>query len=220
METTPPPSPPIQQKRFAKFLNIFTWIKSHKKATLVIISLLFLFAVIFTIVFQIFKDKFSLFLPPQQNEISQNRNNQSDAGTGSLEVKTDKDNYKVGEVVTLRVFADSKGKPVRGFDVQVSFDPEFLSITEKVTPSLTQFDLFVENDSNRFTVSGIQKEAISEDQIFTNTALFRYQFKIKKTGKTQINLVQAANSTNESNLIDKDSQDLLSDIYGKEIEIR
>lgn len=195
-----------------------TWLKSHKKLILVIVAVIFLFIVLGFTIFQSFKDRLFPTKKPS-GQISQNLS-QNPNTPAVMQIQTSKESFSLSEKVLIKVIATSKGEAVRAFDALIEYDPEFLSLTNKKSPTKPEFQYYGSNTGTLLQVSAVQKPDISADQIFDNSALFEFEFTPKKSGKTTFKIIYAPNATNESNLINKKSKDILGSATGKEVTIQ
>jgi hypothetical protein len=200
-----------------KLLSVFNWIKSHKKIVIVIIGALFLAGFLIFTGFNLIKSR---LIPGNKTSapagsIGQNANNLS-----SISIKTSKDAYSLSENILITAIANSNNQSVRGFDVLIEYDPQFLTLTNRKSRTQNDFIYYGSNTGKLLQVSAVQKPESGKDIKFNANALFEFEFKPKKTGKTSFKMVFAPKATNETNLIDKNSKDILTQVYGKEIEIK
>lgn len=196
--------------------GIWDYIKSRKKLILVVIAVVFLFIVLALTIFQIFKSR--LFPVKNQTEESGQNINQN-SNQSSMQIQTNKAAYSLSEKVLIKVVANSAGEVVRAFDVLIEYDPEFLSLTNKKSPALSDFTYYGSNSAKLLQVSAVQKPESKTQQVFADTSLFELEFTPKKAGKTSFKIVFVPNSTTESNLINEKSNDILTTASGTEIEI-
>lgn len=219
LAATPQPQPKVSI--IQKLFHLFSWFSHNKKLTLVLLSVIFLLAIIIWIIIQVFgKNLLPYFKKADDTKID---TLQTDAKTtGILRLETDKSVYGKNEVIKVSVFGDSKIEIIRGFDILVSFDPDFLSLTDKrAAPLSSDFHYYgTKKGNSQFRISAVQELRSKKDFLFTNTLLYEFELQSKKLGKTSIMLVQSPNLLNESNLINNESKDILGIVGGKEIEIR
>lgn len=207
----PQPATPLKTSRLSSFIY---WLHTHKKLALTIICIIFLFGFLFFLSYGSLKN---LISPPKSPDST---GNQSTAqNLTSLILTTPKLKYSQSEKIIITAVADSQNKFITGFDVLIKFDPEFLSLTDKKSPALPNFDYFGSNENGLLQTSAVQKTSITAPQVFKNQKLFEFEFTAKKSGKTQINIVYMPNSTSDSNLINNNSQDILNNAKGVEITI-
>jgi hypothetical protein len=208
---TPPATVPPSSKP-----GITDWIKNNKKLILFIAAVVVLFIFLAITIFQIFRDR--IFPKPQlTNQPAASQKPSSELT--SMNLNTSKTVYTLSEKVTLKAVANSQGTPISAFDVAVSFDSEFLSLTAKKSPTLPDFTYYGSNTGEIMRISAVHNPTSTSDQVFNNTTLFEFEFTPKKIGRTSLKIVFIPNSTNESNLIDKDSNEILETASGTEIEI-
>lgn len=198
-------------------MNIFNWISTRRKLTLAIIAGIFLFIFLIFIISQTVKNR---FFPSNQNNQTPPTRTEDSSSPATLEIQIPKQSYSLKEKIPVSVVANSNGQAVRAFDILVEYDPGILVLTYKQPPELTDFLYFVKNTGTLLRVSGVQKPDSNSDQVFNNTVLTKFQFTPIKAGKSTIKLIYSPNLMNESNLLSKTSEDLLTRAIGAEIEIK
>ncbi len=213
MEPLPPATNPLPLPDTSGPIN---WIKNHKKLLIVSGAVVFLFIFLIFTVFQIFKDRI-FKKTSQQTQVTATPKPASSLNL--MIIKSSKTTYSLSEKVSIKAIADSKGEPVSAFDVTIDFDPEFLSLTNKKSPTLPDFIYYGSNTGKILRVSAVQKPESTKPQVFDNTTLFEFEFTPKKEGKTAFRTIFIPNATNDSNLIGTQSTDILDNAIGAEIEI-
>lgn len=198
-------------------MNILFWIRTHKRITLVIIATVFLGVFLAFTIFQAMKNRLFPVKPPA-NQVQTSTN--SKISTGSMLIKSSKTSYSLSEKILISATANSGGDAVSAFDVVIEFDPEFLSLTTKKSPTLGDFSYFGSNSGKLLQITGVQKAESKNPQVFNGTKLFEFEFTPKKTGQTTFKIVFSPNATNESNLINTASLDVLNFATGATIEIK
>ncbi len=199
-------------------MMIFAWIAAHKKLTALIFAFIFLVIFVIFTIFQTVKNRFF----PSLNPVTQTTENTS-SGTNNFAtmlVNTPKNNYSLSEKIPVKIMGNSDEKAVTAFDILIEYDGQFLTLDERKPPPLSDFLYFGKNDQTTISVSAVLKPQSNASQIFKGTILLELEFSPKKIGKTRINLIYSPGSTNESNLLDNKSTDVLSNVYGAEIDIQ
>lgn len=206
-----PTQNPITPSPLSKFLN---WLRTHKKLTLT------LTAIIFLLIALIYFGSSTLqnLLNKNNSNIQSYPENQTSLNSSML-ITSSKSTYSTSETIPVSIKASSAGISVTGFDTLIEYDPEFLTITKKDTPPLQDFIYYGQNTENLIQVSAVRKPDGNTLQTFDNTELFKIEFKPLKTGKTTLNIIYLPNATNDSNLIDGNSKDVLGSARGLEIQI-
>lgn len=149
-------------------------------------------------------------------------------GTLTLSVKNVKVSYKAGEVITVIVSADSDGRSISGYDAVLSYDSSKVTFS-KVKNLRDDFQTFVKKGVvSPVTLTGVKKLDASEVSVFSGTPLAEVSF-IVKTGalidtssihpSAEFNLGFIPGSTQDSNLIDEISEDVLGKVAGVTITI-
>lgn len=144
-------------------------------------------------------------------------------GSLTLSVKNVKVSYKVGEVITVIVSADSDGRSISGYDAVLSYDSSKVTFS-KVKNLRDDFQTFVKKGVvSPVTLTGVKKLDASEVSVFSGTPLAEVSF-IVKTGafidtssihpSAEFNLGFIPGSTQDSNLIDEISEDVLGKVAG------
>ncbi len=218
--TTPSPDQPgisPLQKYLDRISNIFAWAKTHKREVLVAIAVVFLFVIIIFSIYATFKER----LFPSKDTQQENKNADTKTFNSSMKLTTNKDSYSISEKVLVTISANSEGQAVRAFDALFVFDPEYVSLTTQRKPLLPDFMYYY----NAFSESSVQISAVQQgkdlsDQIFKDTSLFQFELTIKKVGSTTLGLSFDKQSTDESNLLNSESVDMLSTVKGAKIEIK
>lgn len=196
---------------------ILSWIKSHKRLTLAIIAGIFLLIIIIIALFQTIKSRFFPEVKtPEQTAIQP----QASSAFANMTIKSPKTIYPLSEKIPLSVTANSGGTQIRGFDILLEYDPQFLILTERKPPPLTDFLYFGKNTDSAISISAVQKPDLTNPNVFDTATLAELEFTPKKTGKTSIKIIYAPNSTNESNLINPESRDILGSAQGLELTIQ
>jgi len=214
--TIPPPQPPTAPLKTSRLSSFVYWLHTHKKLALTIVSVIILLGLLFFLSYSSIKE---LFLPPKSPNSSSSNNASDVLPSASITLTTPKVKYSQSEKILITAVADSQNQFITGFDVLIKFDPEFLSLTDKKSPALPNFDYFGSNENGLLQTSAVQKASITPPQVFKNQKLFEFEFTAKKSGKTQINIVYMPNSTSDSNLVSNESQDILNTVKGVELTI-
>lgn len=202
--------PPINPGRFARIIQ---WIKQHKKIVFVAINVL-LVTGLWLLFYPNIKNRFF----PSPNQSNSQINQQQADLPALMEVKPAKNEFRVNEAVKVSVYASSDNQLISGFDAVFIYDPEFLVPLKKNPPTLNDFEYASTTAPGTFRTIGVRK-ADSALAPFKESLLFEIEFSAKKPGKTSLDLMFSPNRTNDSNLINGESKDILGDVRGAEIEI-
>lgn len=194
--------------------------KEHKRFYMVIFSLLTVFFVLLIMAVFVLKkeqkEKVELTtIFTEQGEITQAA---QETASFKLSTKEGETNYQVGELVTLLVAADSKGASITGYDVILNFDPKMVSFVE-VKGRLDEFQVFSSTKDGKVFVSAIKKLNAKQESVFSETQLIGVNFKTTDTGEVNFTFDFIEGATNESNLIDEKSQDVLRQVEGMKVVI-
>ena len=147
--------------------------------------------------------------------------------TGTMDVaqKTQKATFKRGETVSFIISADSKGDTITGYDAVLRYDPQLLTFS-KATSLVEGMDLFQTDEpsevsgKSELVVTAIQSISQKDPFIFSRTPLAEVSFVVKKAGTVPVEMVFAPGHTTDSNLMNTQTQDILSSVAGITIETR
>lgn len=146
-------------------------------------------------------------------------------GTMATTPKGSKTMYRKGDVVTMLISADSKGDRITGYDAVLRYDPTMLQF-DKVASLVEGLDLYQTEVASEvqgktdLVVTGIQSISQKEPFLFNNTPLVEVTFMVKKKGTALIDMVFAPGHTTESNLMNAQTQDILSSAQGTTLDIK
>lgn len=197
-------------------MNIIEWIKKNKRLSIVIFAVFFLFLFLVLNLAVLVKR----ITRPEDGKTPQSPNMLQNTSFTTMSITTDKDQYSLSEKIVATIKANSPNEAIAGFDTLIQFDPSFLTLSNRRPPSLSNFDYYGQNSNNLISVAAVQKIDSNNEQKFSDTALFQVEFTPKKAGKTTLKVLFSPNATNESNLINKQSKDILTDVFNKEITIK
>lgn len=149
-------------------------------------------------------------------------------GVLTLSLKNQKVSYQIGDIITVVVSADSDNKSISGYDAVLSYDSSKVTFS-KVKNVRDDFQTFVKKGVvSPVTLTGVKKLDASEVSVFSGTPLAEVSF-IVKTGalidtssihpSAEFNLGFIPGSTQDSNLIDEISEDVLGKVAGVAITI-
>jgi hypothetical protein len=108
------------------------------------------------------------------------------------------------------VTADSAGKNIIGFDIDLAYDRHYLKFIQAQNLLSDQFDYFISEKNEQLLISGIKKINNQKKSVFKETPLFKLRFQTIKNGKTKLNIIRQDKQTNESNLITENNEDILA----------
>ncbi len=146
-------------------------------------------------------------------------------GTFGMVTKDGKTAYRKGDTMTVVVAADSKGDKITGYDAVLRYDPLLMTL-DKVTSLVEGMDLYQtetpseEQGRTDLVVTGIQSVGQQDPFIFSNTALVEVSFVIKQASAAGVQLVFEPGQTTDSNLMNTQTQDILSSVGNITINTR
>lgn len=145
-------------------------------------------------------------------------------GVLSMTDKTAKPSYRKGDLVTITITADSKGDRITGYDAVLRYDPTLLKL-DKVTSLAEGMDLYQTSTPSEIAglqdlvVTGIQSISQEEPYLFAQTPIAEVTFSLLKSGTASIDMVFSPNHTTDSNLMNTQTQDILSNVQGMSLQI-
>lgn len=145
-------------------------------------------------------------------------------GVMSMAATTPKPSYRRGDLVTITVTADSKGDHITGYDAVLRYDPTLVKV-DKVTSLVEGMDLYQTSTPSEvaelqdLVVTGIQSISQEEPYVFSQTPIAEVTFSMIKAGTASIDMVFTPNHTADSNLMNTQTQDILSNVQGMTLQI-
>jgi len=139
-------------------------------------------------------------------------------GRVGLMTKGTQTTFRRGQVVTLYVYADSKGQEITGFDAVLRYNPAKARF-ESVKSILDGMDVYetedsVAPDASELIITGIQGLGTHSPFMFQNTALAEVSFTMLSGGKIPVDVVYEPGSQRETNLITTHNEDIVSTVVG------
>lgn len=130
-----------------------------------------------------------------------------------------KKTYRVGETIGLYIVGNTQGKAIRGYDAVFKFEPSKVSFgTQKdLFPS---FQYMRRTRGNWILVTGTQPLDSKKTISLQNTKLMELTFTAKSAGTASFPMSYIPNSYGDSNFIDAQSNDILSNATGIVVRIR
>lgn len=134
---------------------------------------------------------------------------------GEIVLLSSKDTLKINEGVRVTIKISTGGRPTRGSDVILKFDPDYLEgatssiYKSRVYPEFPQVSL--DNKSGILKISAVSPES---NVTFNGVGTLAFlDFKAKKAGKTTISIDFEKNKTGDSNIIEAgSSNDILEKV--------
>ena len=138
---------------------------------------------------------------------------------GSLWLEKSNQPAKVSEPITVIVYADSKHQPITGFDVVLSFNPEYTQFVSQKNLE-ENFDVFKTTDEGLIHITAIKKLNSNVLVLFDKTPLIEYTFQPIRSGKTDFTLIFSPGQKTDSNLINDKSEEILGEVENLNVEIQ
>lgn len=180
------------------------------------ITVFLLLLVLLTIfLFFSFKNKNQKLTRENKNSVKVQQKNQQNGGKIWLEIK---EKSRIGQKSTLVIFADSKGELITGFDLILNYDKNFFKI-DKVVSLINEYQIFEIVKEEFIKITGIKKIENKTLTIFKDTPLVEIDLIPLRQGETNITFDYNPKKTNDSNLINNKSQDILNEVRNIAVEI-
>ncbi len=140
------------------------------------------------------------------------------AQKGRLEFVPDNLSLQVDQTQTLNIVSDPQGNQVVGADIFLTFDPEILEISD-ITKSDAIDELLGLQINNltgkaKFSVVNHKGKYLLDERI-----LARFTIKAKKPGRARISFEFSPRKTQDTNLVNESSVDILGIINNAQINI-
>lgn len=119
--------------------------------------------------------------------------------------------------ITVAVSGNTSASVV-GYDAVVTFDPRLISYVSS-SSVLDSFQVVATAETGKVILTGSKKLSESKDVAFANTELATLVFKAKSKGSADFGLEYVSGATNESNIMDTNSKDVLSTVAGATVTI-
>jgi hypothetical protein len=138
---------------------------------------------------------------------------------GSLRLEKSNPLAKISEPITITVYADSKRQPITGFDIVLSFNPQYMQYLNQ--KSLEEnFDVFKTTNEGLLHITAIKKLNSNVLVSFEKTSLIEFTFQPIKLGTTDFTLIFSPGQKTDSNMINDKSEEILGKVQNLNVEIR
>lgn len=141
----------------------------------------------------------------------------------SIILVSPQEKVSAGENLIVDVIVSTASNPTYGTDLQIKYDPKFLTLEGKATDFTSgdqyaeYLNISVDNQKGEASVSGISNPPENDGK---NGSFGSLKFKVKQAGTTAVSVVFKKGSTSDSNVIATDtSQDILGQVTNLEVEI-
>lgn len=197
--------------------------QQNSKKTLELIAILAIFVLLVFIL--IFVAKRALYpnapaggqtVVPANNTVQTTTTNDS---TIVVKTKDGKSTYAIGEPVTL-VFSASATDSIVGYDVSLPIDTNLVTIDSKMGIA-PEFQFIPTVEKNMILVTGSKNLTVKTPVYLKNTPLFELVVTPKARGTITFNpMFIQFGKTNDSNLINSNTKDVLQQTVGTTIEVK
>ena len=140
--------------------------------------------------------------------------------SGSIQLKTNTSQTTISMTDPLTLIAYGTSPTViSGYDVVIQYDDSLVSYVSSES-LLQDFQLITTTEPGAIIATGIKNLQAPDGEVFSHTPLSIFTFKAKKRGKVTFHIVYTKNGTDDSNLIDKERNDVLKIVEGVTVEIK
>lgn len=131
---------------------------------------------------------------------------------GTLKSKSNLEKNLVNQQLEVDILANSNNTPIVGFDFVLKFDNVNLQFLNAKSLN-DDFDIRVNTkQKNLLRVTGFKKIGITQDSILKDSSVVSMTFKPLKKGDYKMDFVFVKGETGDTNLIDKNGNDILGEV--------
>ncbi len=131
---------------------------------------------------------------------------------GTLKSKSNLEKNLVNQQLEVDILANSNNTPIVGFDFVLKFDNVNLQFLNAKSLN-DDFDIRVNTkQKNLLRVTGFKKIGITQDSILKDSSVVAMTFKPLKKGDYKMDFVFVKGETGDTNLIDKNGNDILGEV--------
>jgi len=177
--------------------------------------LLLFFALVFTSFFLIMQLKTNQQKIKEKNKISPTLTLKEG---GKMWLALEEKSVILNKPTSILVHSDSNNEAVTGFDIVLKYDKNFWQFI-KLNSSVENYQIFQRINGDEIRITGIKKPESKVLTIFKDTPLIKINFLPLKKGPATFNIVFSPKLTNESNLINEESQDILQKVTNLQVNI-
>lgn len=124
----------------------------------------------------------------------------------------------LGQPITVKLMASSFEQDIVGYDAVVTYDPAFVEF-RSATSSHADFKIVEKDQNGTLYITGVKDFAKQKKTVFDRTEIATITFIAARAGSATFDLAYAAGQTDESNLMNTDTQDVLEYVAGTTIKI-
>ena len=138
---------------------------------------------------------------------------------GFLELTPAKTDYKIGEMITVKVLASSDSQSISGFDLVVNYDPTKIKY---MSNSLLDkdFQAIVKDKKGVLKITAYKINDNAKNKVFDKTDLVDLNFAAIKASTANLSLMFAKNQTNDTNLLNDQNEDVLTRVTSTAVSIK
>lgn len=143
-------------------------------------------------------------------------------GSLTLTTKNGQIIYGRGETIALILTADSDNRSITGYDAVISYDSTMVRFV-KATNLEKDFQTFVKKSEGTINFTGVKKLDASAPSVFAQTPIAEFVFTVQSGAaigsSVPFNLAFVPGSTQDSNLIDEASAEILGIARGTTVRV-
>lgn len=122
--------------------------------------------------------------------------------SGSLKLKADFSEVKIGEDVDIDILADSAGENISAYDVLLTYDPLAFEFIKAVSLD-DNFQVYSYKKENRLTLTVVKTNKDPISSIFKENPVVKLIFKPKKVGQYSFEIISSYNQETTKFVNDK-----------------
>jgi len=219
----------IKQKLINAFVNIKALMQSDKRVFFGVLGiglLVIVFIIVVVVSFSYSEKKNDLVTQQTPLSVLQQKQKKfpnprkiTRTATLSLVLKDpNKKTYRVGENIGLYIIGNTEGQAIRGYDAVFKFDPNKVSFGTQ-SDLFPSFQYMQRTRGNWILVTGTQPLDSKKTITLQSTKLLELTFTAKSIGNAFFPMSYISDSYGDSNLIDAQSNDILSNATGIVVRI-
>lgn len=139
-------------------------------------------------------------------------------GSITLMTKDKSQTVSFAKPIHIIISADSAGESLTGFDAVLQFDTSALSFVS-ATSLDPAFTLYKNNRDTGLNMTGVIEVGDNMPHVFVNAPLVEVVLQPKKIGSATVVLQMSPGETNDSNLINNQTSDILGSVTGVTVDV-
>jgi len=124
--------------------------------------------------------------------------------TGSLTIRSLKNQYSPDQLIEMEIIADSAGNDITGYDLIVAYDPQIITFKEAQS-LIDDFKIYSFEEKNYLVLTAIKDLKSQRQTVFSDVRLVKLIFSAKKKSETKVEILPNFDSR-ETFFVDKNTQ--------------